>query len=266
MLASEGLYMKDNFLRKDIDILINKPIIEYDLKSANTSLCKYYNLLDKKTIKKIEMMPKHDRVVTIGKLQRADKVFKENLKQAFKDIRLKFFKENNIDENDVLAIKKDAIFMLKPCNYTQFGECNFIPKNEYTSYIYLNRQLEVYFNRMGICDAPPKVDVKGISDISLKKHEGYLLEFLARLFTHLEDGNRTALFKFINNFVSKYKHRHLPVGYYREFNNLSIFRVNEWDATFSDDTFLPFEYPQEHLDIDYNFANVIIPIINLLIR
>ena len=123
---------------KNIYKLANQVIIEYDLKSANTSLCKEYGLLPKETIKEIEELPKKERVVRIGKLMRKDKTFTQNLKKAFIDIRRRFFEENQIEDEDILAIKKDAIFCLKEVKYTDFGECYFSDKNRYTSYMYLN--------------------------------------------------------------------------------------------------------------------------------
>ena len=72
-----NLYLKDNYLDKNIPYVFNTKIIEYDLKSANTSLCREYNLLPIKQIEEIESMKKDKRVVTIGKLMRKDKVFKE---------------------------------------------------------------------------------------------------------------------------------------------------------------------------------------------
>lgn len=52
------LYLKDNYLNKGISILTGKTIIEYDLKSANTSLCSEYNLLPQDQIEKISALPK----------------------------------------------------------------------------------------------------------------------------------------------------------------------------------------------------------------
>ena len=140
------LYMKDNYLNKNIEILFNKKIVEYDLKSANTSLCREYKLLPEDKIKEIEDKPKSERVKIIGKLMRKDKKFNQGLRDAFIDIRRRFFKENNIQDGDILAIKKDAIFCFDNVEYTNFGHCTFSEKNTYTSYMYVNR-FEFYYKR-----------------------------------------------------------------------------------------------------------------------
>lgn len=260
------LYNKDTYLNKNIDSIINKKIIEYDLKSANTSLCKEYNLLSDSVIKKIEAMKKHDRVVSIGKLQRKDKDFNVNLKNSFRDIRKRFFEANSIKDNDILSIKKDAIFCLKECKCTKFGECKFAEKNIYTSYIFLNEKLEIYYNARGKTFDQPKLDIKGIDDAILMRHDGFMLEFFKTLFKHIESGSEPMIFRYLNRFMSQYKHLQLPVGYYREFNNRSMIVLNDMDEIFEDETFIPFEHKQEHLNIDYNFFHVLLPLVKILLN
>ena len=64
------LYERDLYTDKDIDFIINKRIIEYDIKSAGFNLSKYYNLLPNDILGKIEVMSRHERHIEIGKLQR----------------------------------------------------------------------------------------------------------------------------------------------------------------------------------------------------
>lgn len=260
------LYHKDTYLNKNVDSIINRRIIEYDLKSANTSLCKEYSLLPETTINKIESMKKSDRVVAIGKLQRKDKEFNSNLKDSFRDIRKRFFYSNELEDKDILSIKKDAIFCLKECRDTQFGECKFVEKNIYTSYMYLDERLEIFYGARGKSFDEPKLDIKGISDTILERHEGFMLNFFKSLFKHVEAGNEATLFRYINRFISQYKHLQLPVGYYREFNNASLIRLNDMDEVFEDETFIPFEHKHEHLNIDYNFFNVLLPLVKILLN
>ena len=49
-----NLYKRDLYLQKDHDYIIGKRITEYDIKSANTNLCKYYNLLPNDEIEELE--------------------------------------------------------------------------------------------------------------------------------------------------------------------------------------------------------------------
>ena len=262
------LYLKDKYLNKDIELLVNKQIIEYDLKSANTSLCKEYKLLSESDIERIEKLPKDCRNVTIGKLCRKDKTLNEGLKSAFKDIRRRFFIQNEIEDDDILSIKKDAIFCLRPCKYTDFGKCHFVEKNVYTSYMYLNKHLELYYNCGRIMDEHGIVHVKGISDISLETHKEHMLVFISGIFKLLETGDNKSLYKYFSKFVSDYKHRRLPTNYYREFDNMSVIRLMDLNVTFTKDTFIPYtpEETNEHLDIDYNFANVLLPMMKIILH
>ena len=63
----------------------------------------------------IEKMPKKKRVVAIGKVQRKDNTFKDGLKDAFIDIRRRFFEKNNIGDADILSIKPVSLTMPPTC-------------------------------------------------------------------------------------------------------------------------------------------------------
>lgn len=263
------LYLKDNYLAKFYKLLLNKTIIEYDLKSANTSLCKEYDLLPDNIITKIENKNKKDRQVTIGKMMRKDKKLKEGIKLGFVDIRGRFFEANNIQDEEVLSIKKDAIFCLREMDITDFGKCHFVKKNEYTSYMYLDterQKLEFYYSsiRENLED-DGKLDIKGINDIALEKHEDYLMKFFIILFRHLETSSEQVLYSYIKRFIHKYKNLGLEVGYYREFNQSSIIHLINSPEEYDDEVFIPYEHKQEHIDIDFNFFYILLPILKIIL-
>ena len=74
-ITYSSLYRKDNYLNKNISILSGKTIIEYDLKSANTSLCSEYHLLPQSQIDAIADLTRTQRVVKICKRCRKNKEF-----------------------------------------------------------------------------------------------------------------------------------------------------------------------------------------------
>lgn len=263
MCVSE-LYMKDMYLNKNINLITNKIIIEYDLKSANTSLCREYKLLPEDEIENIENMSKKNRVVNIGKIMRKNHKFKNELKLSFIDIRRRFFIMNNIQDDDILSIKKDAIFCLKRCEFLEFGNCKFVEKNIYSSYMYLNN-FEFYYGKKGFNFDNSILDIKGIDNEILKKHDNYLIKFFKTLFSHFESSSQQTQYEFIKRFLDKYKTLSLDVGYYREFNQESKIRLTDSYVTYDEEIFIPYEYKQKHLMIDYNFFNIIIPIIKMII-
>jgi hypothetical protein len=258
------LYQRDSYLNKDMDILINKDIIEYDLKSANTSLCREYKLLPESVIQSIEDLPRKERVVKIGKMMRKDSKLKEGLKKAFPDMRRRFFEANEIEDHDILTIKKDAIFTLRKCKVTEFGKCKFVPKNQYSSYMYVNK-LEIYYKPDIFDPSQSVIHVKGISDAELVKHNNHMLAFLRTLFRHLEESSTSTKYTFIKNFMDNYKTRKLDPDFYREFDQYSIIRSNESDVTYDDATFIPYDNKTDHIEISYNFFNILLPIARKII-
>lgn len=258
------LYLRDTYLNKNIDLLVNQTIIEYDLKTANVNLCREYNLLPKDRIDKIANMPREDRVTTIGKLMRKDSKFKEGLKAAFVDIRRRFFEANEICDGDILAVRKDAIFCLRVVDETKFGYCTFVPKNRYSSFMRLG-QLELYYGPNEEEFDEYKVDVKGIKDTVVAKHEGFMLDFFKGLFGTLEVGTRISQVRYVRRFIDRYKQLQLPVGYYREFNQDSIIRLKGETETYDNEVFIPYEDKTSVLDIDYNYSNILLPIVKILL-
>jgi hypothetical protein len=168
------LYERHNFLNKNIEYLVSNEIIEYDIKSAGFNLIKKYKLLDESKVNYLESLGKKQRQVQIGLYQRNDVELKKNLNDKFIEIRKWFFEQNNIEDDDVLSIKKDAIVTLRRCLVTEFDNIQFIEKNVYTSYYYLN-ELEFYYNK-------DVIHVKGISDDLLELHGEYMLDFLHNFF------------------------------------------------------------------------------------
>ena len=249
------MYRHDKYRNKNIQYLISNEIIEYDIRSAGYSISRYYNLLDNKTLDKLENMSNKQRHIAIGLLQRNDKVYNERLKQAFIDIRREFFIANKIEDRDVLSIKKDAIFLLRRIDQTKFGDTiEFRNKNTYTSYYYINRK-EFYNNK-------ETIDVKGISDEKLELHRDYMLDFLHNIFCMMETSSNAYVIKELVSFIDHYKSKMLEVGYYRELNDDSAYRLNneyvgyELGLDIVDDV--------TDINISYNYMNYIRPLIEIL--
>ena len=201
-----------------IEYLIDANIIEYDIRDAGFSIVKEYGLLPSDKIKELEQLPKGmGRHIEIGKLQRDNKSFSEALAKGFADARSVFVRYNAIEDDDIICVKKDAIFTARTMSRTKFGQVVFVDKHAYTSYIRfsMNQNIEImYSNETG------DITVKGISDVSLNKHRLYLLEFLKELLPLIElrDGKAK---RFFMDFVNDYKSQKLEQGYYLEFNNMS---------------------------------------------
>lgn len=248
-----NLWEKDNYINENIIYLFNNEIIEYDMREAGFSLIQEYQLLDDDTIKKLKTMSKDERKIKIGKIQIKDSKLKENLKNAFKYTRKIFFEMNSINDDDIISIKKDAIFTTKYCNRTKLGKyVEFRNKHSYTSYIRLDKKLEFYYS-------PTELSVKGIGNDKVEYHKDFLLNFINLYFKKMETSDNNEVIVFTRHFIDKYKRRELDVGYYRNFNIKSDFTVYNDENTYME----YWDNDKESLDISYNYFNILLKLIKI---
>jgi hypothetical protein len=250
------LYEKHNYLNKNIEYLIGNEITEYDIQSAGFNICKKYKLLDDNKLRHLELLDKKRRQITLGLYQQNNLEFKEALNEKFVEVRKLFFESNNIKDEDVLSIKKDAIITLKKCYNTEFDNIRFLDKNTYTSYFYINK-FELYVNN-------DELHLKGISDEKLELHKKYMIDFLHKIFRLIETNpNKKYIIDNMKEFISFYKDKRLHIGYYRELNKDSLYKL---DRSFINENIgLQHTKSLENIDISYNYMKYIVPIINILL-
>lgn len=240
--------------RSEFTKVINRSIVEYDMKSANISLAKEFGLLPEKEISRIEAMGKKARVVTVGKIKQKDPTYDKKEKLAFAAARKFFFEMNGISLDDIIAIKRDAIFLTR---YVEHERCRehilFRKKNEYTSYIYL-KPFEIYYSRSN------GLDIKGMNDdIYQTYHADHFGAFLCSVFHRLETSDKDEVLLTIRRFLDNYKWLRLDSEYYREFNALSNYRYK--DGTRSVEEYRGYI---GELDISHNFK-ILLDLINIIL-
>lgn len=248
---------KHDLYTTEYDYIISKRIIEYDIKSAGINLCKYYRLLSKDKLAYLDTLNKTDQKIQIGKYMSYDPEFNKNHTKSFRWIRKEFFKANDINDSDVVSIKKDAIFIVsKKCKNCKFENVEFVEKNKYTSFHKFGN-IELYYD-----SKTDKLDVKGINNDLLYQHTAFM-NILKRIFRLLEDNKQDEFVKFMKRFVDDYKNKRLSYKYYREFNSGSNFILNNdgsnqnyvFGINYIDNTL------DDKIDISYNYINYILPII-----
>ena len=248
-MRDNNLYKYDLFVNDNIFYLFNKTIYEFDMKNAGYNLSRAYELLPASKLEELGRYKKDRRTIEIGKIQRSDDVFKERLKKAFEEARRMFFEANYVKEDEVISIKKDAIFVTRYCEIQNFLDyIDFRPKNEYSSYIHLNRKIELYYSE-------EKMDIKGLGDDVIQYHEEYMINFIKLFFKKMETEDVATVLGFMRRFIDRYKKRELPIGYYRRFDRDPRFDIA------GDDSVKFYEYweDQKHeLDIMYNYIEVLI--------
>ena len=234
---------------RDYPFIHNNEVIEWDIKSANTSLMSYYQLQPDDIVDKLASMAKSQREIAVGKLMRKDKEFSRALEESFNKIINEFMEANNLTWDDIVSVKKDAVFVKNHGILKHdFGAVHFIPKNQY-KHVLLLPKYEIYISNEGI-------DVKGIPNEKLELHKEGMLEFIKTALDTADDF--IAMQKFFKEYVQAYKRKELEFDAYREFNPDSLFTIGgdfpmRMDSMIEDD--------MEFLDISYNYINVIMPTI-----
>lgn len=240
-----------NVTNRDYPFITNSDIVEWDIRSANVSLMQYYHLADQELIDKLSRLPKQKREEAVGKYHLKQKGFGTALEHAFNSIIEEFMSSNSLTMDDVVAIKKDAVFVKnRKIIQPVFGDCvEFREKGHYRHALLLPRY-EFYLS-------DSEVDVKGISDVSLGLHMSGMLQFVRNVMNSAHDWNR--MNQYLKEFVDAYKKKELEFSMYREFTSDSIFRIHQGGQEILLDEIDEDDVP--YLDTGFNYINIVIPTI-----
>ena len=155
-------------------------------------------------------------------MQRNDKTISNILKQGFKEARHMFCEANDIKERDILAIKKDALFLIdRNPSKVSFDNIEFKLKNTYESYYNL-ANMEFYYTTIN----EEKIDVKGMSDESIYLHKRYMYDLFCYIFKEALKGSNIDLVNLIREISENYLSGEYGLEFFREFNSRSLFRTN----------------------------------------
>ncbi len=229
---------KQTWLNPNIEYIFNAEIIEYDMQDAGFSLIKQFKLLPEDKIRELSFIPKGiERHVAIGKIQRDDRIFSEALTAKFAEVRKVFITTNDIKDDDIISVKKDAIFTIGQRERLKFGAVQFAPKNYYSSYIRFSsiNDLELYYSS-------DKIDFKGIGKHAVNRHRLYMIDFLRKLIPVIEQRDQRAK-RYLKKFIDIYKQHGLDEEYYIEFNNLS-----------------------KDINKLFNYRNLLIPLVQIVMK
>jgi hypothetical protein len=233
-------------------------IIEVDMISAGMTIIRLDKLLPERIIKKLEKIKKSEQSIAIGKISRITefKTLSKLISNGIRDRVQNFLMINEINDNHLISIKKDAVFVrnIVPKKLILDDGTQFRFKNNYTTFLKLG-QLELY--------AVPRrflVDVKGIKDSSL--HQKYMIRFILDILNLLEQNDRVEAAATIQQFRKDYIQKLLPIGFYREFNSTSCYTIINGRNIYQFETFT--EDNKETLNIIYNLKNIILILANIV--
>ncbi len=233
---------KRSLYTKPVKYLIHE-IFEYDISKANISILLQYGYITLEDYNRYLKMDKRERQISIGYLQK-DRRILQGLNDGFAESRRLLMESNNLLDEDILSIKKDAVFTLKRLQNTAFGNVVFNLKNYYSVYIFC-KGLEIYFGYNDMNDSF-NIDIKGISDDKLNLHEKYLSSISTALYYVASNSIQSAIEYWIG-FMNEYNS--LPIEYYREFNSRSSFKILNSNYYINDN---PLECNRDIIDKSYN--------------
>lgn len=240
--------------------LCSSEIIEWDIKSGNTSIMEKYQLVSQKTINRLNEKSKDVRTRSVGLMMRKDKEFSKALEKGFNDTVNEFITENGLDPGyDILSIKRDAVYVAnRDIRMATFGPAVFIPKNIYHAFLYM-KPFEFYFTENGI-------DVKGMSDEGVALHKDGILSIFQDIVELSEYGSPKDLTEYLVDLMNSYKKKELSLDVYRVFSNSD--KLNgRFPLMMRGDMIWMDQIDESDLDrlyIDDNYKNILLSLINIL--
>lgn len=240
--------LKSQNYNSSYNIIVNAFIYEYDIAKANINALLQRGIIDKALYDNLYSADKSIREKRIGLMIRDNPQIYKEIQNGIIDAKKNLIITNNIDIEDIISIKNDAVFIMnKKLNNTKFGLMDFKLKNIYTIYIKINRyEFYYYYNSF---NKEENLDVKGIGDDKLVIHEKYFMDFLLALFNTLQVEGIIEAINMIQNFSDEYINRRLDVNYYRKFNSESnfdlLYKDTLWSSSHASDIRI--------IDIRYNY-------------
>ena len=237
------------YFTSSIPYIISQYIREYDISKANINILLYKGVID---IDKYNFLYNADRMtrqVYIGKMIRNNSNIGNILKYGIKEMIDKFIMCNNIEDQDILSLKNDAIFIInKIPTITKFENIEFKNKNTYTSYLNING-IEVYYNLDQI-NSTEQIDIKGINDDKLLIHQNYFINFLCEYLYNIENMRSEENLRWFKDFYNKYVNLQLDTGYYITFDSISS--IKTIDIGMYNYNIIGYNTQKNIIDISYN--------------
>ena len=236
---------KRNFIISDP--YIQGRIVEYDIKSANISMLKKYNVITDTYYDYLSKLPKYDREVEIGIRIRENNEIQKVIYNGIDETLKKFIEINNINPVNIIRRANDALYINTPIDlkYTNIDGIIVKQKNIYSSLLQLNKLLFLFYY-----DPDINVDIKGIKPELVELHNGYMITVIGTAILLHERSSTIDALSYLNDIIENYINLKLPVGYYRNLDSFSNYVYNIYGG------FTSMTQPQviDHtINIEYNF-------------
>lgn len=227
------MWRQKNYTTSD-NYIISNHIYEYDIRKANINIMYTKGYIDKEMYQRLLEAPRETRQVEIGYLLRSKPELNQLYADAIADYKRRLFEANNIQEEEIVSIKNDAVFIRgRLLTNTIFDErVEFRLRNTYTSFMKLPASLELYYAENKV-NSTVNIDVKGINDKFLPLHFSYGFgDLLIDILRSLESGDIEDTINIWREIYNGYMNGSIEREVYREFNYISQFKINTKYSTF----------------------------------
>lgn len=229
----DPLYEKVNYSSM-VNFIFSRYIYEYDIQKANISILYDKDIISYDDYIQLYNADKLYRQVYIGNLQKKNATLTKVLQDGIIEAKRNLFIQNNIEPNEVLSIKNDAVFIIgRKLDHTDFGTVHFIEKHEYTSFVRL-LNIEIYYGYNRIRN-DETFSVKGLGKNEVY-HTDYMIDFILYILNSIQMRDTQSVIIDMTEFYYNYINKNLHIGYYREFNPMSKYRIGEFLVDDLDDT------------------------------
>jgi hypothetical protein len=246
------LYEKENYLTSEK--YVSGRITEYDIKSCNINMLLKAGIIDEDYYNLLSNLPKQDREVEVGLLhirmrQNQDIDLSKIISEKCREYRQKLFEANDLQDNEIVRIAKDAVFVLRSYDlaHTEFDGIIFRPKMVASAMMNVNKiQVYCWYNNQDQIE----IEVKGLGQNSIF-HQNGMLSFIANTMYMIDRVSVKDALLYTQSIYKDYVKLKLPLDYYGEFNSDASFLIK-----YSNYATQFYNGPIEELNIDFNL-NVI---------
>lgn len=252
---SRTLWQKHTYIAKT-EYIIGTVIREFDISKANISVLRDANIITEEQYQYYLHCDRMERQIAIGKLQGSNPEVVDILKSGITNARRVFMESNNIDDSEILYIRNDAICIVGTryiVNLNITEHVSFRESGRYSSFYRYGSISLLYL--YDVITQTECLEVKGLGDEGEKLHKNFMLDFLSELFYRAQVEGIEIAMKTLQDFHTSYISKSLDVGYYREFNSASNYKIFQFEYSNSV-AYLrdALEYHKQFIDISYNEA------------
>ena len=276
-----SLLERTTFIDKAIGLYVGE-LIEYDMREGGWSIILKEHLLPDEIIREFEKLDKGARHRAIGNLahshKRQYKHVPKLLIERFKEYRLLFGELNNLTDEDIFYIRKDAICVKKYCYQTKIDEyINFREKKVWDCYMRIvpeykeDKQFKPEAMEFYWSAETNHIDVKGVNDDAVAKHENGLLRVISKFMRYLYDLDYDGALKYIIEVMSYYKEglgdgrdAEHPEYMYRRFDGGAMYKIIQDGAVMEVEDIS--KDIISRCDKAYNYRNIFVPMMNLVTK